>query len=139
MSKAHCRFSQRLIIAIFFCAASLIGLPSQASSSQQERLISTDANATQILFKLGMGDKIIAVDVTSKLPAQADSLPNVGYHRRLSGEGLLSLNPSLVIGSNHMGPPEATEIVNHGPFAESSRQGDVPLGQVGEGSDFVGG
>lgn len=31
-------------------------------------------------------------------------LPKVGYHRRLSAEGLLALRPTKVIGSDEMGP-----------------------------------
>lgn len=68
------------------------------------RIISTDASATNLLFHLGMQDQLIAVDVTSRLPEGFNALPNIGYHRNLSAEGLLSLKPTLVIGSDLMGP-----------------------------------
>ena len=74
------------------------------ASPTEHRIISTDASATNLLFYLDMQDQLIAVDVTSQLPKGFKTLPNIGYHRNLSAEGLLSLEPSLVIGSELMGP-----------------------------------
>ncbi|MDF4961953.1 ABC transporter substrate-binding protein, partial [Vibrio parahaemolyticus] len=48
-------------------------------------------------------DSLVAIDVTSQLPKGME-LPKVGYHRRLSAEGLLALRPTKVIGSDEMGP-----------------------------------
>jgi iron complex transport system substrate-binding protein len=70
-----------------------------------ERIVSTDAAATQIIFALAMDSALVGIDVTSKLPADYRELPSLGYHRALSPEGLLALEPSLVIGSEHIGPP----------------------------------
>lgn len=77
---------------------------SYLQASSNNRIISTDASATSLLFYLGMQDQLIAIDVTSKLPDSFKPLPNIGYHRNLSAEGLLSLKPSLVVGSELMGP-----------------------------------
>tara|TARA_R110002049_G_scaffold6538_7_gene40988 strand:- start:1658 stop:2497 length:840 start_codon:yes stop_codon:yes gene_type:complete len=80
----------------------LLSLPALSES----RIVSTDAAVTQILFALGMDDALAGVDVTSALPAGYRELPVVGYHRALPAEGLLALNPTLVIGSEHVGPPK---------------------------------
>ncbi|WP_164549064.1 heme/hemin ABC transporter substrate-binding protein [Amphritea opalescens] len=81
----------------------LIAMPTSVYADTP-RVISTDAGVTELLFALGMQEHLIAVDVTSQLPADYPKLPNIGYHRTLSAEGLLSLNPSVVIGSEHTGP-----------------------------------
>ncbi len=86
----------------------LLPTASTSASAQEKtaaRIISTDAGVTDVLIALGMGEQLVGVDVTSQLPADI-KLPRLGYHRTLSAEGLLSLNPSLIIGSTHMGPPE---------------------------------
>jgi len=82
----------------------LIALPVSVYAADEQRLISTDAGVTELIFALGFEDDLIAVDVTSKLPEGHPKLPNIGYHRTLSAEGLMSLNPSVVIGSEHIGP-----------------------------------
>jgi iron complex transport system substrate-binding protein len=75
-------------------------VPAAASA----RLISTDGFVTELLFSLGADAQLVGVDVTSKLPADYRKLPNIGYHRTLSAEGLLKLRPTQVIGSEFMGP-----------------------------------
>ncbi len=79
------------------------------SISAQERIISTDAAVTEILVSLGVVDNIVATDVTSKV--EGANLPSVGYHRTLPTEGMLSLNPTLVIGSENMGPKSTIETI----------------------------
>lgn len=74
-------------------------------ATAQERIVSTDAAVTQVLFALGADAQLVGVDTTSELPEGYRILPEVGYHRALSAEGLLSLDPTLVIGSEQIGPP----------------------------------
>lgn len=76
------------------------------ADSDNSRLVSVDGNATEILLNLGLGERIVAADLTSQ-PLLSQSVENLGYHRTLSAEGLLQLHPDLVIGSNHMGPAPA--------------------------------
>lgn len=79
-------------------------LPLQAKTSDsQPRIISAGAGITELVLKLGSGDQLVAVDSSSRLP-QGMTLPVVGYHRQLASEGLLSLKPSLLVGSDEMGP-----------------------------------
>ncbi|WP_318526522.1 ABC transporter substrate-binding protein [Vibrio fortis] len=39
---------------------------------------------------------MVAIDVTSRFP-QSDKLPKIGYHRNLSAEGLIALQPTTLI------------------------------------------
>lgn len=75
--------------------------------SAKERVISTTGNASETIALIGAQDKLIAVDTTSLLPADVMSeKPKIGYRRALSSEGILSLNPDLVILAPDAGPPE---------------------------------
>ncbi len=87
------------IAMIFFWSAQTV------NASDAQRIISTDAGSTDVLMALKLDDSLVGVDVTSQVPASIN-VARLGYHRTLSAEGVLSLNPSLVIGSEHMGPPE---------------------------------
>ena len=97
---------KKTLLPILF-SLSLLAAPSHADNSRPAtpRLISTDAFVTELLFALNADQHLIAVDVTSKLPADYRPLANIGYHRTLSAEGILNLQPTQVIGSEHIGPP----------------------------------
>lgn len=75
---------------------------SQAESNES-RIISAGNAVTELIYALGAEQQLIAVDVTSHLP-KGSTLPKVGYHRQLSAEGLIALNPTHVVGSDEMGP-----------------------------------
>ncbi|HFQ5336578.1 TPA: hemin ABC transporter substrate-binding protein [Vibrio vulnificus] len=75
-------------------------MPLQAA---QERIISAGSAVTELILALHAEQSLIAVDVTSQLP-DGQQLPKIGYHRRLSAEGLLALSPTKLIGSDEMGP-----------------------------------
>jgi len=76
------------------------------AAEDSSRIAIAGGSLTEIVYLLGAGDRLIAVDRTSNHPADALELPSVGYVRNLSAEGLLSLKPSLVLGEHDMGPPE---------------------------------
>ncbi len=88
-----------------FVAIVVSSIPVSANAEAPVRLISTDGFVTELLFSLGADEQLIGIDVTSKLPSDYRKLPNIGYHRALSAEGLLNLRPTQVIGSEFMGPP----------------------------------
>jgi len=57
-----------------------------------------------MVFALGKGPNIVAVDLSSTYPDSAKLLKTVGYHRALNPEGIIAMNPDLVIHSNDIGP-----------------------------------
>ena len=75
------------------------------------RLVSVGGAITEIVYALGAGDKLVARDQTSTYPEQARELIDVGYMRRLSPEGVLSVNPSGILLSEGSGPPETLEVL----------------------------
>ncbi|HFQ5404008.1 TPA: hemin ABC transporter substrate-binding protein [Vibrio vulnificus] len=84
----------------FALLSTTLSWPLQAA---QERIISAGSAVTELILALHAEQALIAVDVTSQLP-DGQQLPKIGYHRRLSAEGLLALSPTKLIGSDEMGP-----------------------------------
>ncbi|MBZ6072176.1 heme/hemin ABC transporter substrate-binding protein [Aeromonas schubertii] len=70
-----------------------------------ERIVSIGPATTELLQALGAETEIVATDVSS----QGLTVPRVGYHRALAAEGILSMAPTRVIGSDEMGPPSTLE------------------------------
>ncbi|OJI41301.1 Hemin-binding periplasmic protein HmuT precursor [Vibrio vulnificus] len=90
-----------MILGLSFALLSTaLSMPLQAA---QERIISAGSAVTELILALHAEQSLIAVDVTSQLP-EGQQLPKIGYHRRLSAEGLLALSPTKLIGSDEMGP-----------------------------------
>ena len=75
------------------------------------RVVIAGGSITEIFYLLGIEDRIVALDITSTYPEEAKKFPSVGYVRMLSAEGLLSMNPSIILGENDMGPPTVIEQV----------------------------
>ena len=69
------------------------------------RIVVAGGSISEIIYFLGSQDKIVALDVTSNYPEIAKELPSIGYVRNLSAEGILSMNPSIILGEDDMGPP----------------------------------
>lgn len=67
-----------------------------ASKNSSVRIVCVSKQLTEILFALGQGDKIVGVDLSSTYPAETKNITTVGYHRMLSAEGIISLNPTVV-------------------------------------------
>lgn len=101
------------MLRLFFVAWVLsIGfLSTVALATDPQRIVSVDANATEILLEFDLGDQLVAADVTSASLLPNKTIASLGYHRALSAEGLLSAQPELVIGSQHMGPAPVVEAL----------------------------
>jgi iron complex transport system substrate-binding protein len=102
--KLHTTKTLLLVLRLSTCVLWSTAAFSATTEHESPRWITTDANATELVLALTQRRYLVAVDVTSKGIPAVNELPNVGYHRNLSAEGLLSLNPSLIIGSEDMGP-----------------------------------
>jgi len=68
------------------------------------RIVSLSKHLTEMVFALGKGHDLVAVDLSSTYPDSAKLLKTVGYHRALNPEGIIAVNPDLVIHSNDIGP-----------------------------------
>ncbi|MFG6433267.1 heme/hemin ABC transporter substrate-binding protein [Roseateles sp. LYH14W] len=87
---------------------SLLGaalLPAFAHAQAQPRIVSVGGAVTETVFALGAQGQLVGVDTTSLFPVDATRLPQVGYARTLSAEGVLALKPQLLLASGEAGPP----------------------------------
>jgi iron complex transport system substrate-binding protein len=76
------------------------------------RLVAIGGSLTEIVYALGAGDRLVARDSTALYPEAALQLPDVGYMRQLSPEGVLSVNPSALLVLEGSGPPEALDVLS---------------------------
>ena len=74
-------------------------------AKDDSRVVIAGGSITEIFYLLDLQDHIVALDITSNFPEDAKKYPSIGYVRMLSAEGLLSMNPSIILGENDMGPP----------------------------------
>ncbi|MEM7737549.1 MAG: ABC transporter substrate-binding protein [Deinococcota bacterium] len=107
-----------LIVPFAFGQMLTDALGDDVNVSDTSRVISLGGDITEIIFALGKEEHLVARDSSSGYPAAVSALPEVGYVRRLATEGVLSLEPSLIITSEDAGPPEVLEQI---------RQAGVPL------------
>lgn len=92
------------------------------------RIVTIGGAVTEIVYALGFGDRVIAIDLTSTYPAAAKERPSIGYMRALAPEGVLSLGPSIVLAIEGSGPTEAIEVLS---------RASIPFVLVPEGYDEV--
>ena len=76
-----------------------------AVSASAMRLISVGGALTEIIYLLKADTELVGVDTTSIYPTAATRLPNVGYARSLSAEGILALRPTQLLATAEAGPP----------------------------------
>ena len=89
---------------LLLVAAASLPMTLMAAPKEEARIISAGNGITEIIYALGAGDQVVAVDSTSNFPAEVNKLPKLGYHKALSAEGILELKPDVLIGTDDMGP-----------------------------------
>jgi len=105
-----------LTAALALTAAAMLApsrpiLAEPARGQDASRVVAIGGSVTEIVFALGEQDRLIARDTTSTYPAQAAALPDVGYIRALSPEGVLSVDPDLILMLDGSGPQETVDVL----------------------------
>lgn len=101
------RFSLRAAMFATFVAATLPA----AAQEKPGGIVSLGGSVTEIVYALGAGDRLVARDTTSSYPPEAATLPDVGYVRALSPEGVLATDPALIIAEDGAGPIETITVL----------------------------
>lgn len=97
-----------------------------AFAQEGSRVLSIGGSVTEIVYALGQEDRLVARDTTSSYPASAEELPDVGYMRALSPEGILSVDPDLIIAEAGSGPVETIAVME---------QANIPFITIPDGFD----
>jgi iron complex transport system substrate-binding protein len=69
--------------------------------SEPRRIVSLSPTATEMLFAIGAGDQVVAVDDQSNYPAQAPTTKLSGYEP--NAEAIAGYDPDLVVYANDLG------------------------------------
>lgn len=112
-------------------AALCVGLLASHHATAAElpqRWVSAGGALSEWVSALGGESKLVGVDTTSQHPQSLKALPSIGYQRQLSAEGILSLRPQILVGTEEMGPPPVlSQIRSAGVQIELfSAQPDLP-------------
>lgn len=92
----------------------------------QERVLSIGGAVSEIVAALGQEGRLVARDTTTTYPPALSALPDVGYMRQLSPEGVLSVGPDLILMTEGAGPPETLATLR----AAGIAMVEVPEGQT---------
>jgi len=104
-----CRLQAAMAAALL--ALFSFGVLEATAETVPTRIVSVGGSVTEIVYALGQEHRLVARDTTSNYPVEARSLPDVGYVRRLSPEGLLSVAPDMILAEEGAGPPETFEVL----------------------------
>lgn len=74
-----------------------------------ERIIPLDGDIAEVVFALGLGDRVVATDLSATYPPEADALPQIGYQGALSTEPIAAFNPTVLLATALAGPPETMD------------------------------
>jgi iron complex transport system substrate-binding protein len=80
-------------------------------ADEPKRIISVGGAITEIICELGLDKYLVGVDSSSNFPSAMKKLPNVGYARMLSAEGILSMKPSHILFSENAGPQHVVDLL----------------------------
>jgi iron complex transport system substrate-binding protein len=81
----------RRIILLWFAAAALV------LGQAPKRIVSTAPSITELLYALGLGDRVVGVDRFSRFPPEAQGKAKIGDYVNPNLEAIAALRPDLVI------------------------------------------
>lgn len=84
----------RLVITLMIAATCTVLAQPRPGVS---RIVSTAPSTTEMLFALGLGDRVVAVSSFCRYPPQVRSLPKIGNVLHPDFERIVALRPDLVI------------------------------------------
>ena len=104
-SQGNLKMRKLLFLSAFFFVKAVTA----ETYKEAHSIVSIGGPITEIIYALGEENRLVARDSTSLYPSGVEKLPDVGYMRRLSAEGVLSVAPDLIIARETSGPPEVLE------------------------------
>jgi iron complex transport system substrate-binding protein len=118
-------------INTFLCMVIILGWAGLASSAiftdsmgrevtlqgKPKRIVTLAPSLTEILYFLGLGDRVVGVTQFSYYPSEASLKPKVGSYINLNVEKIISLSPDLVIGTADGNQPGVVELLEQAGIA----------------------
>jgi iron complex transport system substrate-binding protein len=95
-----------VVVVVFGCAWAGAGVllfggreerPHADSEKRPERIVSMGPNLTEIMFAMGLGDRVVGVTRWSNYPEEAKRRPSMGTFWQPNVEAIISVKPDLVV------------------------------------------
>jgi iron complex transport system substrate-binding protein len=102
---------RRTVLAHAVAGGLVAAIPLTSRAQTPPRIVAVGGAITEVIYALGAENLLVAVDSTSLFPEAAKALPQVGYMRAISAEGVLALRPTLVIATTAGGPATSFEQI----------------------------
>jgi iron complex transport system substrate-binding protein len=105
----------RLVLSVRCMLLALLlagGATATSAAETAKRIIPLGGDVTEIVYALGEDGRLVGRDTTSTFPMETTDLPSVGYFRQLGAEGVLSLQPDLILAATAAGPAEALKQIS---------------------------
>jgi iron complex transport system substrate-binding protein len=98
MSRRIFRLSSVLVASCLVACALLAPAVSTAQTAKPpQRIVSTAPSVTELLYALGLGDRVVGVTRFCRYPPEAQLKPKIGDYINPNLEAIASLRPDLVI------------------------------------------
>lgn len=119
MSKAHLR--KTILIVCLGLLAGFSSWPALAGvhidqvgrrikvPAAPQRLVTMAASLTEMVFALGLGDRVVGVEQFSDYPPEARALPKIGSYKYPDLERIVALRPDLCLAIKDGNPPHVLE------------------------------
>jgi len=78
---------------------------------EPRKIVTLAPSLTEIVYFLGLGDRVVGVTQFSYFPPEARNKPKVGSYVDLNAEKIISLAPDLVIGTKDGNQPAVVELL----------------------------
>lgn len=85
------------MIRILACVMLFLPRLVWANDGTCQRIVSLAPSVTEVLYDVGLGDRVVGVTRYCRYPEAAQSLPKIGGFYDMSVESIVSLKPSLVV------------------------------------------
>jgi iron complex transport system substrate-binding protein len=95
------KLSAIVLVAIFCCGA----------IKQPQRIVTLSPNLAEIVFALGLGDKVVAVSSDCDWPDEAKQKPKIGTFWQPNTEAIIAAKPDLVVCETFLQQKEAAETL----------------------------
>jgi len=66
--------------------------------SDSTKIVSLNGSVSEVLAGLGLEKQIVGTDITSNYPEALKAKPKIGHNKNINAEGVLALQPSLIVG-----------------------------------------
>lgn len=83
-------------------------------SKEPQHIISIAPSVTEVIFAVGAGDKLIAIDFNSNYPNETKDLPKISNYPSLDTETIIALGPDLIFGAGITSQDDIKLLENQG-------------------------